>query len=146
MPTHLGDLDDGRKSGEAATYDDNFGNRFHLSLPAFHTLCCLSRLYCGGSRLIELLRPRPERSQASQSRARQDKEKHQTDGQNPFLRLLSGNDAPLRRKQPDAIREVPGSRDQAYDVQEEQWSLQNFRLHLAERSVGERVQVDSGQE
>src|SRR5580704_135577 len=39
---------------------------------------------------------------------------------------------------------MPRSRDQAHYIKNEQWSLQNFRLHLAERSVREGVQVHAG--
>src|SRR5580658_2127554 len=98
-----------------------------VGLPFFHILCRLilcglilrrvsarslivhssGRLPCCRPRLIGLLRARPERSQAGQSRAGQDKEKHHTHGEKPLLRLVSGNDSPLRREQPDAISEVP---------------------------------------
>src|ERR1051326_1116637 len=87
---------------------------------------------------------RTERGQAGQTRGRQDEEERDAQSQEPLLRLLSGNDAPLRAEQPDAVGEVPRRRDQANHIKQEKWSLKYFALHFSKRRSGELVQVDSG--
>src|SRR5208282_2631226 len=82
------------------------------SLPAFRIRCSLirrglGRLHGCAPRLKGLLRARPERRKAGQSRAGQNEKEGQAHHQEAFPRLFPGNDAPLHRKQPDAIREVP---------------------------------------
>src|SRR6202035_2049532 len=91
-----------------------------------------------------LLRARPKCGKAGQSRPGQDKEEGQAHNQKALPRSFSGNDAPLRREQPDAVSKVPRRRDQAGNIKQEQRSLKHFRLHLAERSVRICVQVNAG--
>ena len=74
----------------------------------------------------------PEGRKTGQSRAREYEEKPQAQYQEPFARLFPGHDAPFRAKQPDAIREMPGSGDQTRDIKQEKGCLKHFALHLAE--------------
>src|SRR5437879_9556821 len=69
--------------------------------------CDLLVIHHRGPRFVGLLRPRPERGKARQSRPGQNKEECQTHDQKPLSRPFPGNDAPLRREQPDAVCEMP---------------------------------------
>src|SRR5579864_2697216 len=60
-----------------------------------------------------ILEPRVERVQAGQSHDREQQEERQAEIEQPLLRLVPGNNAPLGREQPDAVGEVPRGRDQA---------------------------------
>src|SRR5580658_453881 len=121
-----------------------FGAAAIVSLPAFRIRYGLGRFHGCGVWSGRLLRARPERSKAGESRAGQDKEESETHDQKSLPRPISGNDAPLRREQPDAIREVPRSRDQAHNIKQKEWSLKHFGLHLAERCARICVQINSG--
>src|SRR5882672_10128761 len=118
-----------------------FGAAAIVPLSAFCELLVIS--HCG-ARFNWLLRARPERSQAGQSRAGQNEKECQTQHQKSLPRPFPGNDPPLRRKQPDAISEVPRSRDQPRNIKKEKGCLEHFPLHLAERCVRVSVQIDPG--
>src|SRR5271170_8224385 len=65
-----------------------FGAAAIFPLPAFRIRCSLVRLHSRNTAFSGLLRARPERSKAGQSRAGQNKEEHQTHNQKPLSRLL----------------------------------------------------------
>src|SRR5271157_511145 len=135
---HLRDLDHGGKSGQSAAYHNDFGS-CHYCLPAFYDLT-VSR----GSGLKRLLGAGAKGGQAGQPRTRQHKEERQTQCQKPFLRFVARDNPPLRREQPDSIREVPRSRDQTHHIEQKEKRLKYFMLHLAERSPRIVVEIDSG--
>src|SRR5256714_14290517 len=105
-----------------------FGAAAIVSLAAF----CNLPVHYGGSGISRLLRMGPERGETGESRAREHEEKSQAHCQKPLARPLPGHDAPLRAKQPDAIREMPGSGDQTRNIKQEKRGVKHFVLHLAE--------------
>ena len=70
-----------------------------------------------------LLRMRAEGRKTGQSRSREYEEKPQAQYQEAFARPFPGHDAPLRAKQPDAIREMPGGGDQTRNIKQEKRCL-----------------------
>src|ERR1700722_5750728 len=117
-----------------------FGAAAIVSLSAF---CNLLAAHCGSPRLNELLRTRPERSEAGQPYARQDEKECQAQNQKSFPRLLPGNDSPFRAKKPDAIGEMPRSCHESHHIKQKQRRLKYLTLHFAKRCVRRRMQIDA---
>src|SRR5579864_5279954 len=68
------------------------------------------------SRAGRLLEALAERIQADQPHHTQQYKKCHADAQQALLRFVAGNDAPLRREQPDSVGEVPRRGNQANHI------------------------------
>src|SRR5450631_4298963 len=93
-------------------------------------------------RISRLLRTRAEGRKAGQSRGGEHEKERYAHDQKPLARLLAGDNSPLRADQPDAISEVPGSRNQPDHIEQKEWRVKNFRLHLAERRARILMQIN----
>src|SRR5271169_4241305 len=79
--------------------------------------CSVACVDYGAVRPAFLQRTRAEGVQTRKPGSEQHQEQNQAYAQQPLLRLISRHNAPLRRKQPDAIREVPRSRNQSHYIE-----------------------------
>ena len=87
---------------------------------------------------------RSERVQACKSRRAHHEKQYEANPQQPFLRLRTRHNAPLRAEQPDPIREVPRGRDQSHYVEQEEQRMHNLTLHFAERRHRMFMQINPG--
>src|SRR5215468_9166133 len=83
-----------------------------------------------------LLEAHAERIEADQSDNAQKKEKCEAQAKESLLRMLAGNDAPLRREEPNTVGEVPRCGDQSDDVEREQRGVNDFVMHFSKRLRG----------
>src|SRR6266576_386225 len=76
---------------------------------------------------------RAHRIESCEPHCAHEKEEAQAHAKESAARGFSGNDAPLRAEQPNAIGEMPGSTDQADYVKHQQRRFVEFLLNFAER-------------
>src|SRR5215469_957465 len=104
-------------------------------------------IYMDGVRNVAVLRevqePIAKGVQARESDDRQEHEKGQAQPKQSLLCFVSGNDAPLRTKEPYSIRKVPGGRDKSDDVERHQPRILYFASDLRKRGSWVIVEVDS---
>src|SRR5579864_502548 len=95
-----------------------------------------------GSGLLEAL---AECIKADESDDAHEEEECEANFEEPFLRLLAGDDAPLRAEEPDSVRKVPRGGDESDDVEGEQEGRVNFPLDFREGLRRHIVKVDAGE-
>src|SRR5215469_7854465 len=79
-----------------------------------------------------LLETRAECVQASESDDAHKEEECEANPKQPLLCFFAGNNAPLRREEPDSVGKVPGCGNQSKDVENEQEGGMDFGLYLPE--------------